>query len=470
MQEIEYLMESDEEAFRLDIKTDSTVVKKQALWAGIRPGMRVADICCGSGKTTFMLHKLIQPSGIAVGVDGSEKRIKYAKAHYSVDGIEYKCRDIRKPLDELGIFDLSDTSTDISKAMGFTNLILNLTSGCNFDCVYCFRDSSTTQTMNLETYRKAVDLIPKYFNKERCNLTFFGGEPLLLYPRFKQMVEYAEKILSGRRLSLSMTTNGSLLDNEKIRFLAEKNFNVIVSLDSFASINHLTRRPKRGCSEEVYTTIISNIQTMIHSGVNTACNIVVTQMNINSLHDFITHLIEMGIKKISYSLVSNKEYWLSPSAREQLIIEEKKITEFLLQNPSINVEPLSALVNLIRTHKLHLYKCGYGRLRIDIQPNGDITPCQRVFRRMGNVNEGIDLEISKQIALDAVNNRPVCNQCHYRYLCGGNCYHESLTHEGNPHKPYTPFCDHFTQRVKAVSEKMITYCTPIVSIDGLKVL
>lgn len=105
MQEIEYLMESDEEAFRLDIKTDSTVVKKQALWAGIRPGMRVADICCGSGKTTFILHKLIQPSGIAVGVDGSEKRIKYAKAHYSVDGIEYKCKDIRKPLDELGIFD-----------------------------------------------------------------------------------------------------------------------------------------------------------------------------------------------------------------------------------------------------------------------------------------------------------------------------------------------------------------------------
>jgi len=31
MQNNEYLMESDEEAFRLDIKTDSKVVEKQAI-------------------------------------------------------------------------------------------------------------------------------------------------------------------------------------------------------------------------------------------------------------------------------------------------------------------------------------------------------------------------------------------------------------------------------------------------------
>ncbi|MBW7943292.1 MAG: methyltransferase type 11, partial [Candidatus Kuenenia stuttgartiensis] len=44
MQGKEYLMENDEEALRLDIKTDTSVVEKQALWAGIETGMRVADI------------------------------------------------------------------------------------------------------------------------------------------------------------------------------------------------------------------------------------------------------------------------------------------------------------------------------------------------------------------------------------------------------------------------------------------
>lgn len=105
MQKNEYLMESDEEAIRLDIKTDIKVVKQQALWAGIKPGMRVADICFGSGKTTSLLHKLVQPKGKIVGIDFSEKRIEYAQKHYSKNGIEFKKRNILKSFDDLGTFD-----------------------------------------------------------------------------------------------------------------------------------------------------------------------------------------------------------------------------------------------------------------------------------------------------------------------------------------------------------------------------
>jgi ubiquinone/menaquinone biosynthesis C-methylase UbiE len=105
MLKIEYLMENDEEAYRLDIKTDTGVVERQALWAGINPGMRVADICCGSGKATYVLHKLVQPYGTVVGVDGSEQRIRYAKKHYGAYGIEFHRRDMRQPLDSLGMFD-----------------------------------------------------------------------------------------------------------------------------------------------------------------------------------------------------------------------------------------------------------------------------------------------------------------------------------------------------------------------------
>lgn len=98
-------MESDEEALRLDLKTDEKAVERQAIWAGIRPGMRVADFGCGPGKTTYILNKLIQPGGMAVGVDASEERISYALEHYKTEGIEFRCNDISKPLDELGMFD-----------------------------------------------------------------------------------------------------------------------------------------------------------------------------------------------------------------------------------------------------------------------------------------------------------------------------------------------------------------------------
>ncbi|UCF89952.1 MAG: class I SAM-dependent methyltransferase [Desulfobacterales bacterium] len=100
-----YLMESEEEALRLDLKTDGQVAEKQALWAGIQPGMRVADLGCGSGKTTFHLNKLVQPGGGALGVDIAEQRVRFAQERYPHEQLEYICRDIREPLEDLGLFD-----------------------------------------------------------------------------------------------------------------------------------------------------------------------------------------------------------------------------------------------------------------------------------------------------------------------------------------------------------------------------
>lgn len=100
-----YLMEGDKEALRLDVKTDAKTVEKQAIWAGIKPGMHVADLGCGAGKTTFHLNRLVKPNGDTVGVDIAEQRIEYAKHNYSDNGIEYRTADIREPLDELGLFD-----------------------------------------------------------------------------------------------------------------------------------------------------------------------------------------------------------------------------------------------------------------------------------------------------------------------------------------------------------------------------
>lgn len=103
---LDYFMESEEEVFRLDVKTNPTAVKRQALWAGIKPGMRVLDAGCGSGKTTAVLHSLVEPNGSVIGIDFSKNRIEYAKAHYEKQGITFLLGDIRNPLDYLGMFDV----------------------------------------------------------------------------------------------------------------------------------------------------------------------------------------------------------------------------------------------------------------------------------------------------------------------------------------------------------------------------
>jgi len=102
-----YLMENLEEAIRLEIKTDPEEVRKQALWCGLKPGLRVLDAGCGTGKITGTLHEMIQPGGSIVGIDYSEERIRFAKQHYSqAPGIDFQIFDLRDPLDDLGLFDL----------------------------------------------------------------------------------------------------------------------------------------------------------------------------------------------------------------------------------------------------------------------------------------------------------------------------------------------------------------------------
>jgi ubiquinone/menaquinone biosynthesis C-methylase UbiE len=105
MKNFRYLMESSDEALRLDMKTDDKAVEKQALWAGIKPGMRVADLGCGSGKTTAVLHKLAQPGGEALGLDISSDRIAFANEHYKTSGLHFVEGDLLQPLTDIGSFD-----------------------------------------------------------------------------------------------------------------------------------------------------------------------------------------------------------------------------------------------------------------------------------------------------------------------------------------------------------------------------
>ncbi len=107
MKSTRYLMENLEEAIRLEVKTNPDVVRKQAEWCGIKPGLRVLDVGCGPGKTSSILHEMTQPGGKLLGLDFSEERISHAKKRYGDKrGIDFHLCDFTEPISGLGEFDL----------------------------------------------------------------------------------------------------------------------------------------------------------------------------------------------------------------------------------------------------------------------------------------------------------------------------------------------------------------------------
>jgi SAM-dependent methyltransferase len=105
MQRENYLMEDEQDALRLELKTDPAALRRQARWAGARPGMRLGDFGCGPGKTSFHLNRLVQPGGAVVGIEIAPARVAHARAHYAAPGIEYVLGDIREDLAPHGAFD-----------------------------------------------------------------------------------------------------------------------------------------------------------------------------------------------------------------------------------------------------------------------------------------------------------------------------------------------------------------------------
>jgi ubiquinone/menaquinone biosynthesis C-methylase UbiE len=101
----DYLMENQQEALRLDMKTDFNSLHRQAVWAGLKQGMSVADIGCGSGITSSFLKEIVGPTGKVTGIDASEERIAHARQKYEVPGLTFCRRDARESLDDVGQFD-----------------------------------------------------------------------------------------------------------------------------------------------------------------------------------------------------------------------------------------------------------------------------------------------------------------------------------------------------------------------------
>jgi sulfatase maturation enzyme AslB (radical SAM superfamily) len=85
--------------------------------------------------------------------------------------------------------------------------------------------------MSWTTLRAAIDLLLAGGASEPA-LGFTGGEPLLALPLMRRAVEYlGERAPAWMAPRLHVTTNGTLLDREALRFLAARRARTIISFD-----------------------------------------------------------------------------------------------------------------------------------------------------------------------------------------------------------------------------------------------
>lgn len=178
-------MENQEEAIRLEIKTNKKAVIEEALWCGIKPGMRVLDAGCGSGKTTAILHELIKPDGSIVGIDYSEKRIKYARDRYGTgNGITFHEFDLRENLRDFGQYDLILVRFVLEyNRVESPDIVKNLTECLNPEGYLCLLDLDYNCLSHYEMKPHFENILKNVMTRmdEEFNFDAYAGRKLYSY-------------------------------------------------------------------------------------------------------------------------------------------------------------------------------------------------------------------------------------------------------------------------------------------------
>lgn len=119
--------------------------------------------------------------------------------------------------------------------------------------------------------KRVVCFIVQYFKKTKykeIEINFSGGEPLLSFDVLLYFVNQFNMNFADYDISIkySLTTNGSMFNEEVLRFLNKNNFSVQISLDGYRDLHNRTRYFKN--AQGSFDIIISNIKTIIHTYQN----------------------------------------------------------------------------------------------------------------------------------------------------------------------------------------------------------
>lgn len=366
-----------------------------------------------------------------------------------------------------GLFDTPDYSIN-SKEMerqlarrytqSWNKLELALSEICNLACRYCYcgtcRDITPNQGVMSESIaRQAITWLFAMSGKsETVSITFFGGEPLMNKRVLRFAIEYSQKLakLHGKKVYYSMTTNGTLLDDEVIDFIKKYNFGLMVSLDGPPAL-HNKQCPTRG-GKDSFDAAVTGIKRLMkrRRSVTVRCTMV---HPMPKMMDLIRYFEEFGFTRIVLGRVVNP---LNPSpvdcTKDDFVEsdrqEREEVIPWILNELSAGRTPkyhpyasfIAAQDTDAQGAKANPFKCGACRGTTTVGADGTLYPCHRFVGmeawKIGNIQSGPDLERCKQFWRNYRNSiEKKCEACWLWAQCHGPCPWEIASTDGTFRSP-----------------------------------
>ncbi len=347
-------------------------------------------------------------------------------------------------------------------------MCLHIAHDCNLRCKYCFADTGEymghRELMSFETGRAAIDYLLHY-SKGRRNLEvdFFGGEPLMNFEVVKQIVAYARSKEKeyGKVFRFTITTNGLLLDDNKIDFINQEMSNVVLSLDGRKEINDRVRVRIDGKGS--YDSIVPKYKRLVEKRTGPYDQYYVrgtfTKYNLDFAED-VLHLNDLGFDQISVEPVvadPKESYALTEQDLPQIFAEYEQLAKILIERQGtpkdfnffhfmIDLDQGPCAIKRLRG-------CGCGNEYVAITPSGDVYPCHQFVGhenwKMGNVYDlSLNSEMKQQFASATVYGKEDCKNCWAKFYCSGGCNANSMLYAGDIRKSHHLSCELEKKRVE----------------------
>jgi uncharacterized protein len=392
---------------------------------------------------------------------------------YSELYIEYGESSVREALSEIQY--LIDNKMLYTEDIEYVNTIkpvikamcLNMTHDCNLRCEYCFASQGTYNGekafLSFETGKKAFDyLVKNSGNRRNLEVDFFGGEPLMNFDVIKELVDYGRSLEKeyNKHFRFTITTNGVLLDEEKMDYINENMDNVVLSIDGRKETNDRMRKTinKKGS----YDLIVDNYKKFIskRGSKDYFARGTYTSNNLDFSED-VKHMRELGFDKISVEPVVAKDeekYALKKEHVDILKKEYEKLAEYYIESYKSKDRRFQFFhFNIELEGGPCIYKrsigCGAGTEYVAVTPSGDLYPCHQFVGNeefiIGNVEEGItNRALADKFKNVSVNDKPACRDCWAKYFCSGGCHANAYNFNKDFTVPYDVGCELEKKRIE----------------------
>ncbi len=345
-------------------------------------------------------------------------------------------------------------------------LCLHIAHDCNIRCSYCFASQGDFKgdrsLMSEEVGKKALDfLIESSGNRKNLEVDFFGGEPLLNFDVVKKLVDYGRKREKefGKNFRFTLTTNGVLLDEEKIRYINENMENIVLSIDGRKNINDKMRYTING--EGTYDIILPKIKKMVNTRGDKSYYVrgTFTKHNLDFAKD-VLHLADQGFKNTSVEPVvaePGKHYEITEEDLPTIFNQYEELAREIINreksNESFNFFHFMIDLNQGPCAIKRLVGCGAGSEYLAITPQGEIYPCHQFVGNddfnMGSVFTGLkDMKVDVDFSNVHVYSKDECRDCWAKFYCSGGCHANAYNFNEDITKPYEVGCEMERKRVE----------------------